>query len=283
METYRNSVPNQELMFFQIVRAIIRRKQYSRGIFQTTIQKTDLIDDKIGQVWYTQTKIRILAYENRGMDFMKNLVPGSAFLTSLIGNSAFQVASQKPEVIQNITRAIQPLQFYDVSSTIRDMTSSIGGMTSVLAQFKQGHIFDTPEVLLNLQRQIDAAYNPIFDIAKQASAISANWSAMGQSAQLLSTLPMIESKTIEGISKALELYSSRIQHLASDISVEELTEYCEGEEITPDTVAETAEAICTETTEGKLTIPEHLDKIKKQTGILRFLYFLQSFLSYVNL
>ena len=201
---------------------------------------------------------------------MRNFVPGSEFLTSLIGSSAFHAASQQSEMIQNITGSMQLFQSYGASSKLRDITSALGGMTTVLTQLRKEHIFDTPKVLLNLRGQIDIAYHPIFDIAKQVTIISENWSAMGQSAQLLGTLHRIEPKTIEGISKALELYGSGIQRLASDISVEELEEYCETGEITPDTVAEAAETICAETNEDKLTIPEHLEKIKRTNWYFAF-------------
>ena len=190
---------------------------------------------------------------------MSNSIPGSEFLTSLVGSSAFQAASKQSELIQKIMPSIQPLLDNGATSRIRDITSSLGGVVGVLGQLK----YDKPEVLMNLQKQIDTVYNPISDITKQVTAISADWAAMGQSVRLLSSLPRIEPKTIEGISKVLELYGASVQRIASDIAPEELNEFCENEEITPETVAEVMDTIVTEATEETLTIPEHLDKIKK--------------------
>ncbi len=207
-------------------------------------------------------------------------IPGNEFLTNLVGSSAFQSASQQSEMLHNITASIQPLLDTGAASRISDITLSLGGMTGILGQLKHEHLFDKPEVLLNLQKQIDTVYNPISNIAKQVTTISTDWAAMGQSARLLSSLPRIEPKTIEGISMALELYGASVQRIVSDISVEELEEFCENDEITPDTVAETVETICAEAAEGKLTIPEYLDKIKKTNWYfaLSLLLLLASFL-----
>lgn len=211
---------------------------------------------------------------------MSSFMPGSDFLNNLKNNPSLQIATQQTEMIQNIKGTLQPLLDSGVTGRIRDMTASLGCMNGILGQLKHERIFDKPEVLLNLQRQIDIVYSPISEITKQVTEISADWTAMGQSARLLNSLPRIEPKTIEGISKVLELYGSDVQRIAFDISSEELNEFCENEEITPDTVAETVETICAEAAEGKLTIPEYLDKIKKTNWYfaLSLLFLFVSFL-----
>lgn len=87
---------------------------------------------------------------------MSSFMPGGDFLYSLKNDPSFQFASQQTEIIQNIKGSLQPLFDSGAAGRIRDLTASLRCVNGTLGQLK----FGKPEVLMNLQRQIDMVECP---------------------------------------------------------------------------------------------------------------------------
>lgn len=114
-----------------------------------------------------------------------------------------------------------------------------------------------------MQQQLDAFYAPLQNITKSITSMTVEWSTALQATKMLQAIPHYDFGQLSQIAKAVQTHFDDIQPLISDISEEDLQEYCEKEEITPETVAEAVETICAEASKENVTIPDRLDKVKR--------------------
>lgn len=119
------------------------------------------------------------------------------------------------------------------------------------------------EYALSIQRQIEATYGPLRDITKSITDMAAEWSVALQETKALQAIPHYNFDQLFKMARTAQIYLDDMQPLISDVSEEDLQEYRENGEVTPETVAEAVETISKEASQERITIPDRLGKVQR--------------------